>query len=1076
FVTWSVAEGRMPPGVSLEADSGIIRGVPLESGRFSFRVRARDEAGFSDINGYTIEVLSQPLSIVTQDVPPAQVGEAYEHFFQMLPGSGRAPYAWTLLSGVLPDGFSLDEETGSLSGTPVEGSEGIYTFGLRVEDASGAQGMRAYVLEVRSSETDASLAVQPEPAGGCHSTPGAWPLAGALLAIAALLMIRRRCVAGAALALLLLLPGQAWSQSWSYSHSLVQTPYEEVSGTTLTDITGTWDGNTLVSLPFDFEFYGETYDQMTVSVNGVVGFEAFTESHYSNHSIPSSSNPNAIVALWWDDLDARGSGPDISTATLGQAPNRVFVVQWKNVVRSGGYLNFQLRLYEGTTTVEVRYGSFTGSVSTSSASAGIEDASGSEGLPGLACTPNCGQADFPSDHAIIYGTLPNLVASSVTAPATVWSGVPAQVTGTVANFGGEDAGPFDVVAVIADTPEEILDGQIMGSARVEQGLAIGEEADVAMIAEIPEDVLSEQDYWVSIIPNPDGEVQEAGSGSNYAPPVKVRVGPPMPNLRVRHVTPQAAEVSAGEELTVSYELANSGNLDADTSYWIVMSTNETITIQDVLLHEAQILLEARSEVVDETTLVIPEDIRTGSYYLGVILDPEGQVFEPDVTGNARASDEPVIVTGGEVAIVTSSLPPGRVGRPYEAKLEAAGGSEAYRFTVPGGGLPAGLTLSEDGWICGEPQESGEFDFQVLLRSGGLLAVRSFSILVDQDTTDLTVVSGILPGGAVGFEYDAALYAVGGTPPYAWRMSEGASLPEGLALNLDGRLEGVPREPGTHDIVVEVEDAEGQVAEAALDLDVSESTQLMVTTMDLPQGLLGEEYLGKLQATGGHEPYRWALDGTGRLPEGLSLSGEGSIEGTPEEVGVFDLVVTVRDDRGNTNSNTLSMVVGYSRGMSITTRSLPQATGGWDYEAALQVWGGTAPYTWVLVSGSLPSGLSLDEEKGVISGMAVDDGVSRHVPFIIEARDSVGRSAMRALSITVGPPPPVTEPEGCATAGGAAGTAILLLAALLFPWLSRRRRAGAQTITLVLAVVGLSFSGCSGEDLCEGVACPSGTVC
>ena len=60
-------------------------------------------------------------------------------------------------------------------------------------------------------------------------------------------------------------------------------------------------------------------------------------------------------------------------------------------------------------------------------------------------------------------------------------------------------------------------------------------------------------------------------------------------------------------------------------------------------------------------------------------------------------------------------------------------------------------------------------------------------------------------------------------------------------------------------------------------------------------------------------------------------------------------------------------------------------------------GGTAPYTFALLSGSLPAGLSLSA-GGVISGTPTGSGASS---FTVGATDSVGNTGSRAYVINIG---------------------------------------------------------------------------
>ena len=1104
-VTWSLVDGRLPPGISLSAGSGIISGTPSATGRYVFRLRARDEAGFSDTTSLSIDVDAMRLTIIGDDNSTAKVGEHFEQTFEVPSIEGREPFNWSILSGLLPSGLLLDETTGTIEGIPDAGSEGTYTFGIRVQDAAGAEGMSAHVLRVISDETSQALQEDPVQSVGCKSVGGSeWMAASLLLALLTLALAgsRRRPVFGLILAVLLV-PAEAWSSEWVYSAVKTPSPYEELSEVMALDaINGTWDGNTRIDLPFPVVFYGETYEELSVSVNGIVGFEPFTGSHHSNRSIPSTSLPTGMVAPWWDDLDARPAGAEIGTATLGEAPTRVFVVQWKNVARgSGSQLSFQIRLYEGQSSITVHYGSFTGT-QTSSASAGIENQDGTSGIMGLSCTPSCSQEDFPSGQRIVYSTMANLVASNVRAPGTMFSGVPTEIDGTVANLGGEESGPFDVAAVMAASPALILDGVEVGRASLLQGLGPGASQSISVIVEIPDTLEAGQEHWLSLIPNPDGEVPDAGGGMNAAEPVAVRIGEPLPNLRVTSLEVGDEAVEPGENLEVTYEISNTGNLAVLTSYWIVLSPNEVISLQDLLLHEDSLMLPSHDSLWRSTSVSIPESISTGRYYVGIILDPDGEIPGPDISGYSMASSQPIAVVVDQIEIMTQSLPSGRVGRPYSTFLRAAGSHDSYRWRLSGGELPPGLTLSEDGWIEGWPRLPDDataseppwsFSFQVLVRSGDHLpATNTYVIMIDEDSMPLTMITETLPGAAVGFDYRHQLLAAGGERPYGWSLHAGLTPPPGLGLSEDGRLLGVPSEPGTYDLIIEVTGADGASESSNIELEVYPSGHFRITTTGVPPALLGEPYETSIEAVGGTEPYTWEIGGTEQLPRGLVLNPNGTIEGVPEEIGVFDIFIKVVDDEQLEKESSFSLAVGFAQGMAIATERLPRATFGEPYEASLSVTGGEPPFLWRVAGGSLPEGLSLDENEGVIHGLAADDGVHRDIPFILEVQDSTRRTAVRALSIGVGPAPPVLELEGCsASPGGNKSAAALLLISAL--WLARslwRKAAGralpygrrtpksrlhpAAAVSLLLLFVGAS---CAGDpNPCKEVACTVGTYC
>lgn len=88
-------------------------------------------------------------------------------------------------------------------------------------------------------------------------------------------------------------------------------------------------------------------------------------------------------------------------------------------------------------------------------------------------------------------------------------------------------------------------------------------------------------------------------------------------------------------------------------------------------------------------------------------------------------------------------------------------------------------------------------------------------------------------------------------------------------------------------------------------------------------------------------------------------------------------------------------------------SLPIATVGIPYNGVVTTDGATGPFTWTLISGNLPAGLSLsnsDTASVSITGTPVTAGTSN---FTLQATDSAGTPISRTLTITVNPPPSLT---------------------------------------------------------------------
>ncbi|OLR91734.1 hypothetical protein BJP25_25290 [Actinokineospora bangkokensis] len=158
------------------------------------------------------------------------------------------------------------------------------------------------------------------------------------------------------------------------------SPYVEAD--TALPLTGD-DADVPVQLPFGFFFYGNTYTQAYVATNGYLNFLASNRA-YSNVAIPAAAVPNAAVYPFWDDLTI-DSASRVATKTLGTAPNREFVIEWRNatfyqstatrldfetVLSESGEISFRYRGIDPNSTRERG----------ESATVGIENATGTVAL------------------------------------------------------------------------------------------------------------------------------------------------------------------------------------------------------------------------------------------------------------------------------------------------------------------------------------------------------------------------------------------------------------------------------------------------------------------------------------------------------------------------------------------------------------------------------------------------------------------------------------------------------------------------------------------------------------------------
>ena len=179
---------------------------------------------------------------------------------------------------------------------------------------------------------------------------------------------------------------------------------------------------------------------------------------------------------------------------------------------------------------------------------------------------------------------------------------------------------------------------------------------------------------------------------------------------------------------------------------------------------------------------------------------------------------------------------------------------------------------------------------------------------------------------------------------------------------------------------------------------------VITSTSLPDGQVGTAYSSTLTGDQGIVPYTWSVVG-GVLPAGLTLDPlTGLIGGTPTVPAEADLTFQITDSAtpAQIGTKTLHLSIRYQGALFITTSSLSNAILNSPYSATLTAAGGTKPYTWSLVGGTLPNGLSLNPSTGVISGTPTTLVSNVQLTFKVIDSSSPIQTAQKTLSLSVVP--------------------------------------------------------------------------
>ena len=144
----------------------------------------------------------------------------------------------------------------------------------------------------------------------------------------------------------------------------------------------------------------------------------------------------------------------------------------------------------------------------------------------------------------------------------------------------------------------------------------------------------------------------------------------------------------------------------------------------------------------------------------------------------------------------------------------------------------------------------------------------------------------------------------------WTTSD----PRVAEVDADGRVRALA--PGSAEVSALVDGVTGTAAVVVRELEPPE-----IVTQLLPDGRVGESYLGLLAATGGATPYAWSLE-SGLLPAGLVLNpASGEITGTPTLAGTESFTIRVTGGNGASTTRLFTLTI-----LPLLRR--PELEGGW----------------------------------------------------------------------------------------------------------------------------------------------------